>query len=1074
MDWKIGGDLGKASDSVGDSIRNSADQIVNSGGDFFRAIGRGDFAGAGEDLLSIGWETTNLITDGALNISADAIKRALIPDIPPPEYSDRKIMIRDAGAPRRIIYGTCRAGGVVRYIESSGDDSQTMHVILVFAAHSCVDIQRVYFNDELAFIGTTAQGKYAGKATMIYETGKQSTANPAIVASTPSGWTSQHKLLGQTYAYFKLEYDNDVYQGLPNIDAIIKGNDTIYDPRTGGIGYTENQALIVRDWLAKDYGYDEQSVNEASFIKGANICDEQMAAASGTEARYTCNGTLSITDKPSSGLEVLNGAGASSCAYYQGEIHYIAGAYEEPEATAYTEQDFFGGIQIVPMISAADRINYITGSFIDPKNNYEQNDFVPLVVEQYITEDKQELKTDSKFPFSNTQTKARRLAKLYMEQSRYGTTLSGKLSFRALSKKYGDRIKISIERLGWTDRVFRIVSAELGINGVDVVLQEDNPLVWNWERGDTLVVDAPPALNLPDGTFNPKVENIVCSEELYKTNDNTTVYSRINIAWDGSTVARNYEIAGSYAGGEYFTISDYLTAPTASVSNAQIGEWRFRIRSRNSLGIPSEWVYQNFTSLGKTAPPSAIGFLTAKQVSSGIDVSWLPVDDLDVEFYELRLDDNFGQDGAIYAGKQYYFSDTYRASGVTYYVRAYDTSGNYSAVSASFSPVITGPNVPQSVIADSSYNNVFIKWAEAGSIYPIAGYLIRKGDLLEDSQPIGESSGTFEAIVEQDNGVFRYWIQARDVAGNVGPAASALVTVDAPPDYVLRRDDYVDFKQMDVLTNLAIGNGGGGLSWSDTTTRWDDTTIRWDDGPSLDLVGPANNTEDFMGNMSRSGLAWNPALSWSDLTQLWSDTTLTWDQLGGDPYGTKITNGYDHWLSPTLSTAYARRDIDFGALIPSSRITVTVDYTDLVAGATTTNTLSISEDGTTWNTFTPNQLEINGTTFRYLRIEVDIDAPAGVGLVRINNIRFKLDVKQKTDQGQANVFATDPNGTIIYTNKAFLDIDSVVATPKAIDAKIAVTQFDDVGNQDRFMVLVFDRATGNRVNATVSWQVRGS
>ena len=37
-----------------------------------------------------------------------------------------------------------------------------------------------------------------------------------------------------------------------------------------------------------------------------------------------------------------------------------------------------------------------------------------------------------------------------------------------------------------------------------------------------------------------------------------------------------------------------------------------------------------------------------------------------------------------------------------------------------------------------------------------------------------------------------------------------------------------------------------------------------------------------------------------------------------------------------------------------------------------------------------------------------------------------------------------------------------------------VTNFDDVGNQDRFRAVAFDRATGNAVDATISWNARGS
>ena len=132
-------------------------------------------------LLTVIWGAWNHAVDGTWTLFTlpttavfDLLGALLLPDFPTPDYEDRKVMSRDADAPRRVVYGRTRVGGVCRYIESSGDDSNTLHLIVIFAAHSCADIERVYFNGELAFIGTVAQGQVrAGKASMIYETGKQ-------------------------------------------------------------------------------------------------------------------------------------------------------------------------------------------------------------------------------------------------------------------------------------------------------------------------------------------------------------------------------------------------------------------------------------------------------------------------------------------------------------------------------------------------------------------------------------------------------------------------------------------------------------------------------------------------------------------------------------------------------------------------------------------------------------------------------------------------------------------------------------------------------------------------------------
>ena len=78
-----------------------------------------------------------------------------------------------------------------------------------------------------------------------------------------------------------------------------------------------------------------------------------------------------------------------------------------------SEGDFIGGLQIIPTSDAKDRINAIRGTYIDPAQDYEVVDFVPIVIDEYVTQDKQELYEDSKFPWTDSGTAARRLAKTF-------------------------------------------------------------------------------------------------------------------------------------------------------------------------------------------------------------------------------------------------------------------------------------------------------------------------------------------------------------------------------------------------------------------------------------------------------------------------------------------------------------------------------------------------------------------------------------------------------------------------------------------------------------------------------------
>ena len=105
-------------------------------------LAHGDVKGAWGNVWDAGWDITNVVSGGALRGAGDILD-SLLPKMPTLDYEDRKVMARDADTPRRVVYGRTRVGGVCRYIESSGGDSNTLHLFVIFAPHSCADIVRV-------------------------------------------------------------------------------------------------------------------------------------------------------------------------------------------------------------------------------------------------------------------------------------------------------------------------------------------------------------------------------------------------------------------------------------------------------------------------------------------------------------------------------------------------------------------------------------------------------------------------------------------------------------------------------------------------------------------------------------------------------------------------------------------------------------------------------------------------------------------------------------------------------------------------------------------------------------------
>ena len=1067
------GEIKKGASSVGNSVTDSFDGLSDSVGDFGRAVARGDLKGAISDSFAIGEEFTNILSIGAFSISYDALKRWATPDIPPFDYQDRKVTISNADSPRRLVYGTVKTGGVTRYAESSGTNDDTLHLILIFAAHTCDSVEEIYFGDDLAFIGTTPQGKFVGFSEAIIETGKQSTANAAIVASTPAGWTNNHKLIGQTYVYFKLTYSTEVFGSAPRITALINGKDDIYDPRTTLSGFTDNHALVTRDYITNEFGFRSTNILEQSFIDGANVSDELVSSGLGvTEKRYTANGTVSVINRPDTALENILQAGSASVQYVQGNFSYIAGEYTAPSDPSvnsdhsFSENDLIGGISLSPTGDIESRVNAARGTYIDPAQDYEIVDFVQLNISEYEIQDKDILFADTKFQFVNSGTTARRLSKIMLERSRFGVSATAKFRFKMLSFSVGDRIKLSIDLLGWNEKIFRIESMEISLDGIDCALLEDSPEVWDWQEGDALVVTPPPAVNLPDPSFVSPPQNITASESLYFANDKKTIRSRLVISWDGSIAVQRWELQGSYKGGVFSTLSDYLTTPSFRFDDAQVGEWVFRVRARNSLGVNSGFADFPFTSLGKTAPPDDVAGFTGTIRPYSIELSWLPVSDIDVDGYEVRLGVDFDSGELLQRLSALRWSWETRPTGTErLFIKAFDTTGNYSSVAVAAEIVIQNPKAVTPLTASVIDNNVLLRWIDATTSFAIDSYEIRRGDDLDSSIVIGTVKSTFSTVFETESATYRYWVAGIDVQGNKGIASSILANVDQPPDFNLLSNQLLNLS-LGTTINL-VNEIVPGITCDDEDITCDSIEVTCDSDDQLALIGPANTTETWDEHFRAIPTFVQP-LTVDDDTVTCDSEVITCD----DDYQTigELTTDFPYYLQPTPSSASHEQTIDFGGEFSLSRIQITPDVETIAGNATIIYTLSYSDDDITYVDTVGT--DVVGIDFRYVKVRVDIASASGLDLIRINSIRLRLDVKLRTDQGTGSALASDSGGTQVVFGVDFVDVQSIQVTAKGTSAITAIYDFVDSPNPTEFFVYLFDSA-GTRLSGDFSWVARG-
>ena len=284
--------------------------------------------------LTLGFSTSAFVTSLVLSGAAQAL--APKPKLPNlggggsgGVSGSRTITGRSSNDTRKLIYGQVRTGGNIFFMATAenANDQDELTLAIVFAAHEIEEFTKFYFNDdELTILDSSGNGLFIVTAPAQYYEVETATVSQAriepivkgvggqsnpILLSIRSDWNnSTHKVTDQAYAVFRLDNHPDSFaSGLPNISALIKGR-KIYDPRTTTTVWSDNPALVIRDYLLDDVyglGATAAEIDDASFIAAANICDESVSlSGGGTEKRYTFNGVVDTGNTPRYNILLLN------------------------------------------------------------------------------------------------------------------------------------------------------------------------------------------------------------------------------------------------------------------------------------------------------------------------------------------------------------------------------------------------------------------------------------------------------------------------------------------------------------------------------------------------------------------------------------------------------------------------------------------------------------------------------------------------------------------------------------------------------------------------------------------------
>ncbi len=273
-----------------------------------------DVLGASLATASFIGGATGLVAGGVANLAVQSLIGSNSPSSAQSALSSAQaqgILINSQSNvdPIPVIYGRRRVGGTRVFIEVSGSSNEYLHLVLVLSEGPVTAIDNVYLDDVLS-----SDAKFNGLVTVTKHLGTPGEAADAALTADVPKWTSACKLSNCAYLYVKLKYDRNAFSGLPTITADVRGR-TLFDPRDGQTRYSNNPALVLRDYLSNTIygrGIASSAIDDTSIAAAANACDVRITAPSFSDIFTVSTTTEALTFSQPIPIDTGDGVKVSS------------------------------------------------------------------------------------------------------------------------------------------------------------------------------------------------------------------------------------------------------------------------------------------------------------------------------------------------------------------------------------------------------------------------------------------------------------------------------------------------------------------------------------------------------------------------------------------------------------------------------------------------------------------------------------------------------------------------------------------------------------------------------------------
>jgi hypothetical protein len=485
----------------------------------------------GTSLLAV---TLGVSATAATAIAAGlAIGSSLLAKRPKPPANSPATLDRlranvDPRAPRKTVVGITALATDIRDEEFT--DNQTyFHRFIVCASHKVQSIDEIWFDDEKAWSASGGvTSKFAGYLTVATRT--EGSAVNAINISSRMGSTRRYTGLAYVHLRYKLtgnskKAESPFAQSITTRITIRGKGAHLPDPRnpahdmadqttwTWDADACRNPALAllfyllgyrINGKLAVGKGIPPERIDLESFEIAANICDEEVAAGSGTEPRYRCDGVWSEGDSPTTVIDMLKATMNADLDDVGGKLRLTV--FHDDLATPdadFTDNDVLDGFDWQPVPDLDQTFNVVRGSYTDAsdKGLYQLVDYP----EQREDSDDG---IDRIFPFDlplvQSVYQGQRLAELKRQRQKYGGIFAAEFQATAWKVQKNSVVRLTFAQTGFAEKLFRVAEMEIRQDGiVPLTLREENAAIYG---PPALTEPAEPIASTP---FDPALDPIV-------------------------------------------------------------------------------------------------------------------------------------------------------------------------------------------------------------------------------------------------------------------------------------------------------------------------------------------------------------------------------------------------------------------------------------------------------------------------------------------------------------------------------------------------------------------------------------